>query len=115
MENNAFLGPLGQKPIALLFHFGKIRAEKKSLVLFNNRFLREYSVDFDNSFFPSSAHARSTGYTSMSKRIVAIGGARDDYMSLSISLEHPVVAIWRSLIQLERALNINPCLYQLFN
>ena len=91
MENNAFLGPLGQKPIALLFHFGKIRAEKKSLVLFNNRFLREYSADFDNSFFPISALVRSTGYTSMSKRVVTICAARDDYISVSISLEHPVL------------------------
>ena len=72
MENTAFPGPLGQKAIALLFRFGKIRAEKKSLVIFNNHFLREYSADFDNYFFPSSAHVRSTGYTSMSKRGVGV-------------------------------------------
>ena len=41
--------------------FGQFRAEKNAAVNLKYRFLREYSMDFDNSFFPGSAKDRSTG------------------------------------------------------
>ena len=74
IENCAFPAPLGQKGVAFRFRVGKIRARKKSLVLFKSHFLRENSINFDNSFFPSSVYVQSTEYTNMSQTVYSIDG-----------------------------------------
>ena len=45
--------------VSLTFRFGQFRAEKKAVVHLKCRFLRQYRMDFDNSFFPGSAKDRS--------------------------------------------------------
>ena len=56
-----FRALLGPRRVTLTIRFGQFRAEKNAVVNLKYRFLREYSMDFDNSFFPGFAKDRSTG------------------------------------------------------
>ena len=74
IENRPFLAHPGSKRCLTPFRLGKIRAGRKSLAVLKSRFLREYAINFGNSFFASSVYVSSTGYDSLSSGVNTIGG-----------------------------------------